>query len=233
MATAQISTPAELDELATLVMRGDADRAAFDAALLAAERAAAALPGAADRLVNEARTAFLVGFAEIGYENPGAADAAYQWTVARALEANRLAPTSEGFRILADAQNQLLDLRGVAYKMLNVGAARRATERAVELDPTNALAHLAAAAFNLSAPAIVGGDSARGEHHLEEAEARAGDSEYAAFVIAIWRARVEAGRGDRGAAIRWLDRAAAVYPANWLVSRTARELGLPHPGTGR
>jgi tetratricopeptide (TPR) repeat protein len=222
-------TPVELDELARFVMRDSPSMAR------ATERANAVIPvidaqsDPAARELFGAMRLFLLGFAARGNGRIDRADAHFEESVRRAERANELRPSSEGFRVLADAHNQLLDIRGTAYKIFNAWKARENAVRAVELDERNPLAQLAAASYFVSAPPIAGGDLSRGERHIAAARINGTASEYVRFLVAVWEGRLAAQRGDRPGAQASLARAHAIYPNSWWLAEIAASLEVELP----
>jgi len=224
-----VPAPNELVDLADYVMRGRPSRAAVLARAEAVAPAIAEVSDPTSRLLFEASRQFLIGFGELGNDAIGQADARFDRVVDLAQRANALGETSEGYRILADAHNQLLDIRPPAYRILNAGKARRAAVRAVELEPANPLAHVAAAGFFVNAPAIAGGSLDRGRHHLAEAASHAEDSDYMRFLLAVWEGQLAAADGRDADASRSLARAHEIYPHNWWLERIARDLDIELP----
>ncbi len=230
-----VPAPSELVALADYVMR---ERPTREALLERAEAVAPTIEAVADparRLLFEATRQFLIGFGELGNGATGRADARFERVIELAERANAVAATSEGYRVLADAYNQLLDIRSPTYKILNAGKARRAAVRAVELDPSNPLAHVSAAGFFVSAPAIAGGSLARGRYHLDEAAAYAKaaayaeDSDHIRFLLAVWEGRLAAAEGRDADAWSCLARAHEIYPLNWWLERVAHEISVELP----
>ena len=134
--------------------------------------------------------------------------------------------TSDGYRVLADVSNQLLKTRGTFYKLLNHPAARSAALRAVELDPGSPLAHVAAAGYLISAPAIAGGNTRDGVDHAREAVALAGESHFVQFMSSMWLAKGLHELRDNDGAADALRTAASIYPDNWWLAEIAGTLNI-------
>lgn len=221
--------PVELERFAVYVMgESPTGREALErATTIDAVIAGYDLPEA--RSLFKAMSIFLVGFATRGEGRLEEAEGYFERSIELARQANAGIDSSEGQRILADGYNQLLDIGGAGFKMFNVGRARRAADRAVELDPSNPLAHVAAAGFYINAPGIVGGDRARGSRHVEEARRLAVDSDYVLFLVAVWDARLAREEGDPDGAREAIARAHAIFPDNWWLAEVAGELGVGLP----
>ena len=224
--------PLELRGFADYAMSTDPSRAELERTVRGVDRAIAAEPDEAARTLLRAMRDFLVGFAVLGRGDTETAEELFERTIEQAREANALRESSEGYRVVADAENQLLDLRGTGYRLLSVGRARRAAESAVALDPGNPLARIAATAFHVNAPAIAGGDREAGLRHLEEARRLAGESEYVRFLVFVWEGRVAVQDGRMAAAEKSFARAHAIYPENWWMRALAREAGVRLPDAG-
>jgi len=220
--------PDSLQSFANLVMSGTATREAIAEASGTASASIAGLDDETARLVYEAQRLFLTAIAARGFELSGdakldEADSLLTQAAEKARAANRIRPTSEGFRVLADCLNQLLDIRGIAYKMFNTGPARNAAERAVMLDDRNTFAHVSAAAFYLSVPRAVGGNPETARDHLERALETSGGTPFEEFLVNLWVFRYESEYGSAERAEAAYDAAARIYPENWLLEVAATE----------
>lgn len=217
--------PVELNHFADSVMECLISREEVAAEAEATRAAISALPDRLSRLVHEAQRLFLLGWAELGFNRQRLGEQLFERAIKVARESIELEPTSEGYRVLADGLNQLLNVRGPAYKLFNHQTTRRSSLTAVELDETNALAHISAAGYLISAPVIAGGDLQRGIDHAQKAIELAGDSHYVRFAASIWLAIGAAGR-NLVEAERQLAVARSIYPRNWWLAEVAAALGL-------
>ena len=129
--------PAPLEEFAHYVMRENPTVAQARQRAVAVNDALRHVAHPAARRLFPAMSEFLVGFAVLGNGSPELAREYFLRAVSGARAANEIEPSSEAYRLLADAHNQLLDTGSVAYKMFNAWRARDAAVRAVELDPGN------------------------------------------------------------------------------------------------
>ncbi len=227
-AVSALDVPEPIDALTDFVMRERPTAGELSARVEETAAAVARTGDEADRILYEAMTHFLAGFGELGLGNRRNADASFVRAARLAERAIALRETSEAQRVRADAYSQLLDLRGITYRMANAGTARRAAMRAVELDDANPFAHIAAAAFLASAPPIAGGSVAGARDHLARASSQT-DSTYAGFLVAVWEARIAADQGRPQEAAEALARAHAIFPANWWLEAVSQEIGVGLP----
>ncbi|TVQ25823.1 MAG: hypothetical protein EA382_06425 [Spirochaetaceae bacterium] len=225
--------------LADVVMQNETDAAGVDRAAAAARAASGELHGArvmdasgrsvslehANHTARLADIAFLTGYFLLGRDDRARALPLFEESLAHARESIGHAETADGRRAESNALQQLLNLGSTGFKMLNAGAARRSALRATELAPQNTLAHLSAVAFLISAPAIGGGDVARGERHLASATEFTDGSEYERFLIAAWTAVLHARRGRIDAARSALADARSIYPKSWWLDEIERDIG--------
>jgi len=221
--------PSELVELADFVMRESPSRAELASRARELEPVIEAAEDESARMLLSAMREFLVGFGELGNGSVAEADRRFTSSVSLALGSTRASESSEGYRVLADAYNQLLDIRSPAYKVFNAAGARRAAVRAVDLDPSNPLAHIAAASYFVSAPAVAGGDLDRGRGHLRAAAQYGDGSDYQRFLVIVWEGRLAAAEGRPEEAVRLLSLAYGIYPDNWWLASVAEGLGVRLP----
>ena len=245
--TAQVSTgaadqldpmPTELEAFLDVAMAWESSRAGLMVAAEGALDAVAALPDSVSRLVGEAQIRFILGWVEVGFGNQRIAEKAFERSMELARRSIGERETSEGYRVLADAYNQLLNLRGTAYKLFNHQAARKSAVRAVELDEENALAHNSLAGYLISAPPIAGGNTRLGvEHSLRAVEISrgavetglrddelTGESRYVLFYSSIWLAKGLSDLGDETGAAAALATASGIYPNNWWLAEVVTDL---------
>ena len=226
--------PESLEVFADHVMASTLDRPELVLESLIVEQDIAALPDATSRAAHGAQLLFLLAFAERGFVSQGsgsedAADRLFLMAADLARDANRLEETSTGYRVLADCLNQLLDLRGIGYRMFNIKAARSAADCAVGLDPENPLARTAAAAFYSSAPRAVGGDPEQAICHLEQAVIHRSGRPHVDFLTHLWFGKAYLRDGRTLAATSSFRAAAAIFPENWALRRMAEDAGIPLP----
>lgn len=131
--------------------------------------------------------------------------------------------SSEGWRVLADTQAHLIELRGTLYMMRHGEATRNAALRALELDPNNVKAHITAAGFYINAPSFAGGDVRKAVTTLERALQLNPTNANDRFLIHGWLVDAYRTLGQQQSAReQWL-RARAIYPdSGWLAAIAAR-----------
>ena len=224
--------------LADVVMRNETDAAGVDAAADAARAASQAVYDAgssesppsgaslerANHLARLADIAFLSGYFALGRDERTRALPLFEESLSLARASIGHAETADGRRAESNALQQLLNLGSTGFQMVNARPARRSALRAIELAPRDALAHLSAAGFLLSAPAIGGGDIARGEYHLTRAAESSHDSGYERFMIAAWTTVLHTRRGRIDAARAALTDARSIYPNSWWLDEIERDM---------
>ena len=165
----------------------------------------------------QARVQYLYGFVEQADGRPKEADARFRESLELAGRSLECGESSEGYRLMADAQAQLLVSGNLAYKMAHGQRARQWVLRAVELDPGNAAAQLSLALYYKNAPGIAGGDKARARRILHELETRSDLQRSERFSVNTWLGIVYSEQKDKERARSYLTRAQAIYPGNtWL-----------------
>lgn len=184
------------------------------------ERSLSAFAKLADPCVRaywQGRVQYLYGFVEQADNQPEAAEGRFQRSLQLAESALRCGESSEVYRVMADAQAQLLVLNNLAYKMTHGQKAKQWVMRAVELDPGNVAAQLSLALYYKNAPRFAGGDEEQARRILHELEARGDLAKGERFSVNTWLGIAYSERKERDKARAYLVRAQAVYPGNtWL-----------------
>ena len=171
----------------------------------------------AARLYWQAEVAYLLGFVGQADKRPKEAEGSFE--VSRDLLLASLAgrPTSQAYRLLADAYAQLLILNGLLYKMTYGPKVREMAEEALRLDPANSKARLTMALYYKNAPAIAGGSRAKSLEILHRLEGEGTLEAVDRFSVNAWLG-IAYSEGRRSLeARRYLTQALEVYPGNtWL-----------------
>ena len=124
----------------------------------------------------QARVFYLYGFVEQGAGRSKEAEKRFARGFELAESSLSCGEFSDGYRLLADTQAQLLMYNGMLYKMQYGPTVREYAEKALELDPGNIKAKLNLALYYKNAPAIAGGSEKTAREILHEIE-RAEDLE--------------------------------------------------------
>jgi len=170
------------------------------------------------------RVQYLYGFVEQADRQSKRAEARFQASLELATAFSECGESSEGYRLMADAQAQLLLLNNLAYMMTHGLNARRWAERAVDLDPNNPLAQLSLALYYKNAPAVAGGNPEESRRLLHALEGRDDLERADRFSVHTWLGIAYKELEDRERARAYLSRAQAEYPGNTWLRRLLAEL---------
>jgi tetratricopeptide (TPR) repeat protein len=165
----------------------------------------------------QARVFYLYGFVEQGAQRPEEAEKRFTTGLGLAESSLSCGQFSDGYRLLADIQAQLLMFNGMSYKMRYGPLVREYAEKALELDPDNIKAKLNLALYYKNAPAIAGGSEKTARKILHDVE-RAGSLEKLdAFSVYVWLGISYAEGEDASTARSYIDQALEIFPGNtWL-----------------
>ncbi len=171
----------------------------------------------AERLSWQARLAFELGnwYHGAAWGDPAQAQEALPYY----LTAEQIAQTlteraphlSDGYRLLGESQMRIISLKGWLQALTHAQTAKRNLERALELDPQNAEAHLALGVYYLYAPALFGGNLERALDKFRESAALTSD-ETVRFLSYRWQGVAYAKLGKTAEARAAFQRALAIYP---------------------
>jgi tetratricopeptide (TPR) repeat protein len=165
----------------------------------------------------QARSSYLYGFVEQGEGRSKEAERRFTEGFELAESALSCGEFSDGYRLLADTQAQLLMYNGMLYKMQYGPAVREYAERALELDPGNIKAKLNLALFYKNAPAIAGGSEKTAREILHEIEQARELEPLDRFSVNVWLGISYAESKNASTARRYIDQAQAIFPGNtWL-----------------
>ena len=164
-----------------------------------------------------ARAAYLYGFVEQGNGRSKQAERRFSESFELARSSLSCGEFSDGYRLLADSQAQLLMFNGALYAMQRGPTVREFAEKALELDPGNVKARLNLALYFKNAPAIAGGSEKQARQILHEIEKSAGLEPLDWFSVNVWLGISYAESRDAATARRYIDRAQQIFPGNtWL-----------------
>jgi len=163
------------------------------------------------------RASYLYGFVEQGEDRAGEAEQRFQQGFDWAESSLNCGEFSEGYRLLADTQAQLLAYHGMVYAMKHGPMVRDFAEKALELDPANAKARINLALYYKNAPAIAGGNEKKARRILREIESSEELEPLDRFSVNVWLGISYAETDDPETARRYLEQAQMIFPGNtWL-----------------
>jgi tetratricopeptide (TPR) repeat protein len=164
-----------------------------------------------------AQAAYLYGFVEEGANRAKAAERRFRQGFELAESSLSCGEFSDGYRLLADTQAQLLMYNGMLYKMQHGPMVREYAEKALELDPGNIKAKLCLALYYKNAPAIAGGSEKTAREILHEVEKTGGLEPLDEFSVNVWLGISYAEDKNAPTAGKHIDRAREIFPGNtWL-----------------
>jgi tetratricopeptide (TPR) repeat protein len=165
----------------------------------------------------QARVAYLYGFVEQGDDRSKEAERRFIQGFEFAQNALSCGDFSDGYRLLADTQAQLLMYHGMLYKMQYGPTVREYAEKALELDPGNIKARLNLALYFKNAPAIAGGSEQTAREILHEIERTTELEPLDRFSVNVWLGISYAESKNASTARRYIDQAQEIFPGNtWL-----------------
>lgn len=165
----------------------------------------------------QAQVFYLYGFVEQGADRSKEAENRFNRGFELAESSLSCGEFSDGYRLLADTQAQLLMYNGMLYKMQYGPAVREYAEKALELDPGNIKAKLNLALFYKNAPAIAGGSEKTAREILHEVEQAGGLEPLDEFSVNVWLGISYAEGKNTSTARRYIDQAQEIFPGNtWL-----------------
>jgi tetratricopeptide (TPR) repeat protein len=164
-----------------------------------------------------ARVAYLYGFIEQGEGRWKEAARRFTQGFELAQSALSCGEFSDGYRLLADTQAQLLMVNGMWYKMRYGPTVREYAEKALVLDPGNVKAKLTLALYYKNAPAVAGGSEKTAREILHEIERMGGLEPLDEFSVRVWLGISYAESKDASTARKYIDQAREIFPGNtWL-----------------
>jgi len=176
-----------------------------------------AIQEACDRDYWRAQVAYLYGFVEQGEERSKEAERRFTEGYELAESALSCGEFSDGYRLLADTQAQLLMFNGLLYKMNFGPKVRDLAEKALELDPDNTKARLTLALYYKNAPAIAGGNEKTALEILHGIEKRSVLEPLDRFSVNMWLGISYAENKNGLLARKYISQAREIFPGNtWL-----------------
>jgi tetratricopeptide (TPR) repeat protein len=164
-----------------------------------------------------AQVSYLYGFVEQGDGREKEAERRFTQGFELAESALSCGEFSDGYRLLADTQAQLLMHNGTLYKMQYGPTVREFAEKALELDPGNIKARLNLALYYKNAPAIAGGSEKTAREILHQIEGMSGLELLDRFSVNVWLGISYAESKNAATARRYIDQAQDIFPGNtWL-----------------
>jgi tetratricopeptide (TPR) repeat protein len=165
----------------------------------------------------QAQVFYLYGFVEQGAGRSKEAERRFTRGFELAEKSMSRGEFSDGYRLLADTQAQLLMYNGMLYKMQYGPTVREYAEKALELDPGNIKAKLNLALYYKNAPAIAGGSEKTAREILHEVERAKGLEPLDEFSVNVWLGISYAEGKNATVARRYIDQAQEIFPGNtWL-----------------
>jgi len=133
-----------------------------------------------------ARVKYLRGLVEKNINN--SLEAENNFNKSRELIMNLLEQCefSDGYRLLADIEGQLMFYRGLFYKTTYGPQIKTWAEKAILLNPTNYQAYITLALYFYSAPPIVGGDSEKGKEIINRVIQLEQSGQIDSFSLFLW-----------------------------------------------
>ncbi len=196
------------------------------------ERGRELLEEAREALKGEAGHGGAVLVAEVEYElgnswyeaDKGKAERHFEAALKAAEKALELGESPEAHCLLGEALSRLIEFRGWGFAISAGPRSRKAFERALELDPDSARAHLDLGLSYLFTPKMFGGSIAKALEHLGKSLELARD-DHTRFLSHIWLAQAHAKAGNREEASLHLRKALDIYPHNRWAGKLLQELG--------
>lgn len=133
---------------------------------------------------------------------------------------------SEAYRVWSDAGSSFMVTKGLGAIIKLAPQVAEWSEKAVELDPTNATAIIISAQGKINAPKSAGGDPEGAREMLDQLMRRNDLSRIDEFFGAVSLAQVNLKLKDRDTATRWCRLASSIYPDNPMAEDCRKKLKL-------
>ncbi len=154
----------------------------------------------------------------------GKAETHFEAALKAAERALGLRESADAHCLLGEALSQLIEFRGWGFAISAGPRSRKAFERALELDPDSARAHLDLGLSYLFTPKMFGGSIVKALEYLGKALELARD-DHTRFLCHVWLAQAHAKAGHPGEASSHLRKALDIYPHNRWAGKLSQELG--------
>ena len=133
-----------------------------------------------------AKTAYLMGIIEKDRNNHEKAEEHFVSSKELILKSLECGDFSDGYRLLADVEGQLITYRDFLYMTKYGPPIKNMITKAIKIDPHNVMAYLSLAMYYRDAPLIAGGDIKKSKSVLEEMVALTSHDKMDLFSLYIW-----------------------------------------------
>ncbi len=133
-----------------------------------------------------AKATYLMGIIEKDRNNHEKAEKHFVSSKELILKSLEYDDFSDGYRLLADVEGQLITYRDLLYKTKHGPPIKNMITKAIKLDPDNAMAYLSLAMYYRDAPLIAGGDLKKSKAVLKEMVAITSYDKMDLFSLYIW-----------------------------------------------
>ena len=171
-----------------------------------------------------AKVAYELGnsyFGDGGKKAKEEAEGHFEAALAAAERALALEESAEGHCLLGESLSRLIEFKGWTFAATAGPKAKKAFERALEIDPQSAQAHIDLGLSYFFTPKIFGGSLEKALQLLEKGLELAPDP-HIRFLAHLWLSQVNQKRGEKERAGYHLKEAEKIYPqSGWLKSLSA------------
>lgn len=133
-----------------------------------------------------ATAAYLMGIIEKDRNNHEKAEEHFVSGKELILKSLQCGDFSDGYRLLADVEGQLITYRDILYMAKYGPPIKNMITKAIKLDPHNVMAYLSLAMYYRDAPLIAGGDLKKSKSVLKEMIALTSHDKMDLFSLYIW-----------------------------------------------
>jgi len=168
-----------------------------------------------------ARVEYELGNSHSFGEDKEGARKRFEAALAAAEQALALGESAEEHCLLGESLSRLIEFKGWTFAATAGPKAKRAFERALELDPQSAQAHIDLGLSYFFTPKMFGGSLDKALQLLEKGLELAPDH-HTRFLAHLWLSQVHHKRGEKEKAEYHLKEALKIYPrSGWLKSLSA------------